>query len=262
MLTRFGSVKENEWMYVAKRCRIKDIVMGQYHQSYSSDSFSPGFVLSKNGMLLSRVFIIGVVVQVFINDDEKYGFVVVDDGTGRIRAKAFSMVKVLKKITKGDSVLIVGKVREYNREVYVHLEGLQKISVAEELFFYLHIIERVKEFLKNREKIMKIIDEYGMENAEKICLEKNFDEHVIKGIIMSLKNKEDEEENKIFEKESKDVKDIILQIIKENDEGDGVEYLTIIEKSGLPEEVIDEAVNELLSEGTCYEPKPGKIKIV
>jgi len=256
------NLENNEWMYIAKRCRIKDIVRGIYNPSLSEDSFSPGYVISENGMLLSRICVVGVVVQVFISDDEKYGFVVLDDGTGRIRAKAFSLIKALKKIKKGDTVLVVGRVREYNREVYIYLEGIQKINVNEELFFYLKIIEHVKEFLEMREKIIKIVEEHGIENAEKICVEKGFDKHIVKGIILSLKNKESEEESQIYEKETKDVKDLILQIIKENDTGDGVDYLTIIEKSGIPEDVIDEVVNELLSEGTCYEPKPGKIKIV
>ena len=58
----------------------------------------------------------------------------------------------------------------------------------------------------------------------------------------------------------KSVKDALLKIIAENDAGDGCEYATIIAKSGLGEDAIDAVVQELLDEGSCFEPKPGRIK--
>jgi len=54
----------------------------------------------------------------------------------------------------------------------------------------------------------------------------------------------------------------IIKLIKDLDEGNGCEYSKLIEASGLPEEVLEAIVNELLSDGTCFEPRPGYIKLL
>src|SRR3989338_7500325 len=66
------------------------------------------------------------------------------------------------------------------------------------------------------------------------------------------------EEGAPAEKESS--KEKLLKIIAENDPGEGCEYQTLIDKSGMDESSIDAAIQELLDEGSCFEPKPGKIK--
>ena len=59
---------------------------------------------------------------------------------------------------------------------------------------------------------------------------------------------------------NKNVKNDILSLISELDKGSGADYSEIIEKSGMAEDVVDSAINDLLEEGTCFEPKPGKIR--
>jgi RPA family protein len=41
---------------------------------------------------------------------------------------------------------------------------------------------------------------------------------------------------------------------------DGVKYSELLEKAQVPEEALENLINELLGEGICYEPTPGKIK--
>jgi hypothetical protein len=42
--------------------------------------------------------------------------------------------------------------------------------------------------------------------------------------------------------------------------GDGIKYSELVEKAQVPEEELEGIINELLGEGICYEPTPGKIK--
>ena len=62
------------------------------------------------------------------------------------------------------------------------------------------------------------------------------------------------------QKEDTDNKNIILALITSMDTGDGCDYTQLVEAAKMPEEAIDAVINELLEEGACFEPKPGKIK--
>lgn len=41
---------------------------------------------------------------------------------------------------------------------------------------------------------------------------------------------------------------------------DGVTYGSVIENISAPEKDVESIINDLLAEGICYEPTPGKIK--
>jgi hypothetical protein len=51
-------------------------------------------------------------------------------------------------------------------------------------------------------------------------------------------------------------------LINSLDEGSGVEIGKILELSDLPENVIENAINELLGSGMLYEPRAGVLKKV
>ncbi len=55
-----------------------------------------------------------------------------------------------------------------------------------------------------------------------------------------------------------ELRDKILGLIEASAEG--IEYAKLIEQSGQTEDKVDSIINDLLSEGICYEPTPGKIK--
>jgi len=59
-----------------------------------------------------------------------------------------------------------------------------------------------------------------------------------------------------------DYKPAILKLIESLDKGEGVEIGKIFELSNLPENEIEKAIDELLSSGELFEPKPGVLKRV
>jgi hypothetical protein len=59
-----------------------------------------------------------------------------------------------------------------------------------------------------------------------------------------------------------DYKPKILEIIASMDKGEGVEISKIFEVVDLPERIIENSINELLSSGELFEPKPGFLKRV
>ena len=77
-----------------------------------------------------RVNVLANVVDKFLNDGEKkYASVTVDDASGQIRLKAFGEeVSVLSSCTQGDTLQIIGNVREWNSELYILPEIVKKVD--------------------------------------------------------------------------------------------------------------------------------------
>lgn len=78
---------------------------------------------------ISRVNIIANVIEKFVNEEKKYAFIKIDDASGQILLKSFESDPVdISKISQGDSVQVVGLLREYNGEIYISPEILKSID--------------------------------------------------------------------------------------------------------------------------------------
>ncbi len=73
---------------------------------------------------ISRVNIIANVIDKYIQDGEKkYAAITVDDASGQIKLKNFGEdIKMLQELTQGDTIQIIGLIREYNGEIYIQPE--------------------------------------------------------------------------------------------------------------------------------------------
>ena len=239
----------------AKKTSIGEIINGKF---VKKSGFESSYALTNLGRRLSRVRVLGLIVDKFISADEKYATVTLDDSTETLRCKAFINTKIFDGFGSGDMVDIFGKLREYNGEIYVMPEIIAKV---EPNFEILRNLELEKIFREQREKIKKIRE-----------LQKQTSDLVeIKAAIKDLMSLEDAEgileaqemiENSVEEKEvsATDIKNKILKLIETLDKGGGADYQDILIKSGLAENDIDFAIQDLLESGVCYEPNPGKIK--
>jgi len=79
---------------------------------------------------LVRVNLIANAVDKYINDgDKKYASITVDDASGQIKLKAFGEdITPLKDISQGDTLQIIGLIREYNSEIYITPDIVKKID--------------------------------------------------------------------------------------------------------------------------------------
>lgn len=77
-----------------------------------------------------RVNLIANAVDKFINDgDKKYASITIDDASGQIKLKAFGDdIAPLKEISQGDTLQIIGLVREYNSEIYITPDIVKKVD--------------------------------------------------------------------------------------------------------------------------------------
>lgn len=238
----------------AIKTEIKPLIEGKY---VKGEGFESNYVLTPQGTRVSRVRILGTVMTKFVNDDRTYGFVVIDDETETIRAKIFKNVKLIENINQGDLVDAIGKVREYDGELYLMPEIIRKIENPNfiilrraELLEQGKYLEKVKEKIDGLKKRTSDLDE-----IKKLAQAEGIEPEVAEAAAQSGEDSEKDEK-----KDKKSLKDALLAIIEKLDEGTGAEYNAIIKESKLDESDVEEVVNELLEEGTCYEPRPGRIK--
>lgn len=237
----------------AKLVDLETLNSGKYFQR---EGFEPNFLLTPSGRRISRARAVVTVVDRYINDDETYGSMTMDDGTDTIQVKFFNELEKMEGLEVGDVLEVVGKAREYQGEIYLDGELLKEVRPEKELLHQLRLSKRREEWDKIRETV-KQLKESGKshEDIEKEMAGK-LNEKEVDALLQSFNEKfssGDQEEMDNLERE-------VLDAIQGLDEGEGADYSDIIEEVEGSEEQIESTVNSLLSEGTCYEPKPGKIK--
>lgn len=240
----------------AIKTEIKPLVEGTY---VKGEGFESNYVLTPSGLKVSRARILGTIMTKFVNEEKTYCFVVIDDETETIRAKIFKNVKLAEKIEQGDLVDAIGKIREYDGELYMMPEVIRKIEDPNFIILRkAELLEQKKYLDKIKEKIMGLKKQTSdLEEIKKLAQAEGIDPDTAETMIQILDNQEIEPEKEV---DKKPIKDLILNIIEKLDEGTGAEYATIITESKLEEPQVEDVINDLLGEGTCYEPRPGRIK--
>jgi len=104
---------------IAYKFRIGDLLIGKPVMDGERFNF-----LELGNKRIVRVNVVGNVVDKHDVDDEKrYSFVTIDDGSGQIQLRAFSEdAEKLKNLNQGETVLIIGVLRIFNNEIYISPE--------------------------------------------------------------------------------------------------------------------------------------------
>ena len=130
----------------AVRASISDITKG----SFSNDN-GP-HIISPFGVELRRVVIMGFVINKFYREGDDTGkkrfeSITVDDGTDTIGVKVWGEedASVLEGVKENILALVVGRVREYNDEVYVMPEIVRELTDPN--YMSLHLLERYNAIL-------------------------------------------------------------------------------------------------------------------
>lgn len=185
----------------------------------TTGEFESNYILF-NDKQITRVNIIGNVINKFNSEDGNYIAITIDDSSAQIRLKTWREdTKILNKIEIGDVVLIIGKIKKYNDEFYILPEIVKKVSVNDELL-----------------RKLELIKEYGFP-SEQILTEK--------------------EEPKIEYEEidfsSNDLRNKLLSLIEKYEENLGVTLGEIKLQLHYKIEEINKILEELLKEGEIYQ---------
>ncbi|MFT4297692.1 MAG: OB-fold nucleic acid binding domain-containing protein [Candidatus Woesearchaeota archaeon] len=208
----------------AKIASIKELLKGKY---IKQEGWEPNYILTKKNEKISRTNIIGVVVTIPENTQSLF----IDDGTGKIEIRSFQESNIFNNITIGDIVLIIGRPRAYNDEIYINAEIIKKISN--------------KGWLEYRKKEISI---KNLLYPDKENVENSIESDSVK----------EYQEVPADESENLDDDDIILMKIKELDDGSGCDIQELVELIPNSEEIVE----NLLKKGEIFEKSPGKYKVL
>jgi RPA family protein len=198
----------------AVKCKISDLNNGSY---IVQEGWKPNFVDTVYGKI-SRANILAVVVS-----KESMNQVFVDDGSGKISVREFDSTK-LADLEVGDVVVIIGRPRQFNNQMYILPEIVKKIDGKK-------WVELRKLELDQRKKIKQ---------EEK------------KDAITETKQ--------AVQKPLFNYSEKILETIKNLDKGQGADIDDVITAVKFKE--AEEVIMHLLEEGELFEIRPGKLKVL
>jgi len=102
---------------------ISDLINGNYVQQ---EGWQPNYIQIKDKQI-SRVNLMTAVIDK--QASESLITITLDDGSGNIQAKTFNEdIKKLQDINIGDFVLIIGKLRKYNEQLFIAVEIAKKVD--------------------------------------------------------------------------------------------------------------------------------------
>jgi len=104
---------------IAYKFRIGEVLMGKPVMDGERFSF-----LELGNKKIIRVNIIGNIIEKYESEGEKkYIFFTLDDGSGQIKLKSFGDdVNKFKNLMQGQTVLVIGVLRNFNNETYISPE--------------------------------------------------------------------------------------------------------------------------------------------
>jgi RPA family protein len=217
--------------------------------------------LSFQDKSLYRINLIASVIDKFESAEKPYINVTLDDGTGNIRVKAFADdVDMLRNLQLGDIILVVGVLRYYNEELYIMPEI---IKALEPKWLVARKLELEKEYGKTYNK-----GEYEYNGSSQIPykeIEKNQKQDLN---VISQETPEKIEIEKIEKPEEKSsnvligVREKILELIRNSEGEGGLDIDKLIMALKEPVEQINKEITVLLEDGTIYEPKPGRLRVL
>ncbi|MBW3010616.1 hypothetical protein KY335_01195 [Candidatus Woesearchaeota archaeon] len=197
---------------------------------------------------VSRVVIVGTIVD---NRIAEANTVTVDDGSGTIDVREFvdenKARKLLEKQQIGEIVLIIGRIREYNSQRYI----LPEILKGTDANWARYNLMKAKIDNKRHKK-----EEVTIRTPEVSApIKKDKDVGREEDLEVEEESIDDKPLDQIINKS-----DIILKIISEEDKGDGVDIVEVVEKSMLDN--CEQIVNDLLASGDLFMVKPGRVKVL
>lgn len=134
---------------VAYKFRIGDILMGK--PVFDGERFS---FLELGDKKIVRINIIGNIIDKYESEgDRKYIFFTLDDGSGQIKIKCFGdEANKFKEIFQGQTILVVGVLRNFNNETYISPEIMKE---QDPKYLLIRKLETEKERSKNAQPMEK-----------------------------------------------------------------------------------------------------------
>ncbi len=213
--------KQQRVRSTAYKVPINALINGRYVKDEAE--FSPNYI-QLNDLKISRANIIGIVVS--IEDNSNISFVL-DDGTAKIPIRSFEQISSIPEIKIGSIINVIGRPREFSSEKYIVPEIIKE---TDEKWMRVRKLEIGKISLPEEQK----------EQANEMPVTEEKIENNQEGILSNQEK--------------------IIQYIKKNDQGQGIEIENII--NNLQIDNCEKLVENMLKEGDLFENLPGKLRVL
>ncbi|MEM4239975.1 MAG: hypothetical protein QXM31_02075 [Candidatus Woesearchaeota archaeon] len=210
--------EEQQKRQVARKLWIKDLSAGTY---VKEEGMKPNHVILADNSVAARVNIIGVVVS---SAPEGLPSITLDDGTGRISIRAFEPNAQMAAVSVGDVILVIGRPRQFGREMYVLPEIIRKVPD-------LGWLE-----VRKAELLQKPISSARPQVQEQ--------ESIAEDVI----------------DESFGLSESVLNAVRSLDTGSGADIDAVVEQVGAAN--AEKAIRFLLQSGDIFEVSPGRLKVL
>lgn len=225
---------------VAYKVRVSDLINGTFVRN---EGFESNYI-TINGVNVSRVNVIGTIIDK--NVSEKLVSIDIDDGNAQITVSFFENLEYVgKNLNVGESVVVIGRVNEYNG-IKINGEIIKKID-KEWIDVRKKELEKIPVVNTNTSDISS---EYKQETTDS-AVEEEID------FTQTDSAPVEEEKEEVVSPYQK-----IWEIIKNKDNGEGVNFDIIKEECDLDDEKIEDICRNLLKEGEIYEIKAGYYKVL
>ena len=234
----------------AVKLLLGDLSSGSYIEE---DEQSLNYFLTADQRRAYRLNVLGIII-----DKQKQGNItnfLLDDNTGKMVMRTFEENKNINGLNVGEVILMVGKVRKYNQELYLSPDIIKltnplwlkarSMELGHKSFF----TEKCPE--QPREKIMSRIPE-----IKPLHLTSSTEEEII---IEEEVVEESTEEIQAVRKNDLPSQKIIV-LIKEMDKGNGVLIEELMEKSLLND--TEKVLQKMLEKGDIFQNLPGRVKVL
>ena len=228
----------------ARKLKIDEIVRGQYKQSSEGE---PNRLVTPWGEDVLRARFIATITEKFIRDDKGYATLRLDDGSDTIRAKAWGEgVAGLEKFNVGNLVEVIGNIREYDGEIHLVPDFLNRIDDPNwELVRELEILQSRKK-LASQGKVPAPKETSKKESMHSEDVEEDM------GAV--------EMDEKPLPKVPEDVKEKVILAIEKLEGNKGTSSADIAAELDITQKESEDALRVLMVEDEVFEPKAGKFK--
>lgn len=230
---------------IAHKVKIEDLVNGKYVRSSETE---PSYLLTPWDQRVLRVHMIATVIDKFISEDQNYGILRIDDGSETIRLKAWRQdVQTLAGFKVGDLIDTIGRVREYEGEVYLVPEVIKRVEDPNwELVRELEILRARRQALAQgkrpkpepKPEVRRLEVEVPSSGATPVV----------------------EEVEEPLPEVPEDLKKKVLAAFDKLDRGEGVAPLDLAAELDLSQAGVDDALRVLIADGEIFEPRVGKFR--
>jgi len=231
---------------IAHKVKIEDLANGKYVRSSEAE---PSYLLTPWGLRVLRARTIATVIDKFISQDQNYGTLRIDDGSETIRLKAWRQdVQTLADFKVGDLIDVIGRVREYEGEIYLVPEVIARVEDPNwELVRELEILRARRQALVQGGRPRPEPEVRRLEV-----------ELPAPGAAPAVETIEEVEEP--LPEVPEEVKKKVLLAFDKLDRGGGVAPLDIAAELDMPQAGVDDALRVLIADGEIFEPKVGRFR--